>query len=58
VDVYVVVAEGPEIEAVFADRAVADRYATMGDMWVESWPVSESLEDAQPAAVTRPTRTS
>jgi hypothetical protein len=54
----VVVAEGPEIEAVFADRAVADRYATMGDMWVESWPVSESLEDAQPAAVTRPTRTS
>lgn len=28
------------VEAVFEDEADAERYATMGDMWVEMWDVT------------------
>jgi hypothetical protein len=35
-----------EVEAVFAHRPDAERYSTMGDMWVETWGVTP--EGAEP----------
>jgi hypothetical protein len=53
IEVYIVMAmgnDGPEVEAVFAHLPDAERYSTMGDMWVETWSVTP--EGAEPQTTT------